>query len=98
MLWIYEVTSAISKAVRFGRSTPEEGKESLTLAQEMEVQLIAPDATQVERAYTWTTRLNRAASCDSFYLALAEVLGCELWTADQRLRNAVDLPWVHLAE
>ncbi len=43
-------------------------------------------------------RLNRAAAYDSFYLALAESLGCELWTADQRLHNAVDLPWVRLAE
>jgi hypothetical protein len=34
------------------------------------------------------------AAYDSFYLGLAERLGCELWTADRRLRNAVDLPWV----
>ena len=29
-------------------------------------------------------------------LAAAESLGCELWTANQRLHNAVDLPWVRL--
>jgi predicted nucleic acid-binding protein len=45
----------------------------------------------------WTRRLNRAAAYDSFYLAVAESLGCELWTADQRLSKAVDLPWVCLA-
>jgi len=31
---------------------------------------------------------------DELRLALAEALGCELWTADRRLRNAVDLDWV----
>ena len=44
-----------------------------------------------------------AAACGSGctrqrYLALTESLGCELWTADRRLCNAVDLPWVRLAE
>jgi predicted nucleic acid-binding protein len=41
--------------------------------------------------------LNRAAAYDSFYLALAETLQCELWTADRRLRSAIDLPWVRWA-
>jgi predicted nucleic acid-binding protein len=54
-------------------------------------------AYQVELAYDWTLRLKRAAACDSFYLALAETLHCELWTADQRLANAADVPWVHVA-
>ena len=97
-LWQYEVTSALCKAVHFGVLAADEGRDALTLAQRLGVQLIAPDADQVERAYNWTLRLNRASAYDSFYLALAEVLGCELWTADQRLRNAADLPWVHLAE
>lgn len=35
------------------------------------------------------------AACDCFYLALAETLGCELWTADETLRNAAGVPWVH---
>jgi predicted nucleic acid-binding protein len=42
-------------------------------------------------------RLNRAAAYDSVSLGLAESLGCELWTADRRLHNAVSLPWVRLA-
>jgi predicted nucleic acid-binding protein len=40
--------------------------------------------------------LNRAAAYDSFCLALAEAMQCELWTADRRLVNAVNLPWVRL--
>ena len=41
-------------------------------------------------------RFNRPQAYDSHYLALAEMLGLELWTADERLYNAVKdaLPWV----
>ena len=41
--------------------------------------------------------LDLAATCDAHYLALAEHLGCELWTDDQRLirRVAIGLPYVH---
>ena len=49
-------------------------------------------------AYDWTLRLRRAAAYDSFYLALAETLGVDLWTTDRRLRTAVDLPWVQALE
>jgi predicted nucleic acid-binding protein len=93
-LWIYEVTSALCKAVRFGELTAAEAERCLTQALNLGVRLVPADQEQVRAAYAWTVRLNRAAAYDSFYLALAESLGCELWTADQRLCNAVDLPWV----
>ena len=97
-LWIYEVTSALCKAVRLGGLMAAEAERCLTQALDLGVQLVAADEEQARSAYAWTVRLNRAAAYDSFYLALAESLGCELWTADQRLCNAVDLPWVRLAE
>jgi len=42
------------------------------------------------------TRLNLPAAYDAYYLALAEMLGCEFWTADKKLCNTVkdSLPWV----
>jgi len=41
-----------------------------------------------------------AAVYDAHYLALAERLGAEMWTADRRLCQAVGaaLPWVRLVE
>nr|MBC8254153.1 PIN domain nuclease [Ardenticatenia bacterium] len=35
---------------------------------------------------------------DSTYLALADLLGCAFWTADERLHRVVqaELPWVRL--
>jgi predicted nucleic acid-binding protein len=42
-------------------------------------------------------RFSLPAAYDAHYLALAEWLGGEFWTADRRLVRAVqkDLPWVH---
>jgi hypothetical protein len=42
--------------------------------------------------------LDRAAAYDSFYLALTESLGRELWTADRHLCSAVALPWVRCVD
>ncbi len=94
VLWIYEITSALCKTVHFGQLTPAEGQRALALAQGLSVQLLAPDDAQARQAFDWTIRLNRAAAYDSFYLALAEALRCELWTADQRLFNAAAQTWV----
>jgi len=96
-LWLYEMTTALCKAAFFGLVTAEEAENSLPLVSELAIQLVAADAEQARLAFVWTRRLNRAAAYDSFYLALAESLDCELWTADRRLHNAVGLPWVQLA-
>jgi len=94
----YELTSALAKAVHFQQITAEEGRRALALAQRLGVQLVAPHDELVRSAFVWTLRLERAAAHDSFYLTLAERLECDLWTADRRLRDAVDLPWVRLVE
>ena len=96
-LWVYEMTSALCRAVRFGELLLEEGQRALGLAQALGIQLMPPDDNQVRLAFEWTVSLNRAAAYDSFYLALAETLGCELWTADKRLARAVNRPWVQWA-
>jgi len=93
-LWVYETTTALSKAVFFGLLTVDDAEEYLSLLQDLAIELVPPDDEQCRHALAWTRRLNRAVAYDSFYLAVAESLGCELWTADQRLCNAVDLPWV----
>jgi predicted nucleic acid-binding protein len=93
-MWVYETTTALCKAVFFGLLTDGDTEESLSLLQDLAIELVPPDAEQACLAFGWTRRLNRVAAYNSFYLAVAESLGCELWTADQRLSNAVDLPWV----
>jgi len=61
-LWLYEVTSALTKAVHFDILTETEGRQALKLAQGLDLQLIQPDNTLVELAYDWTRCLNRAAA------------------------------------
>jgi predicted nucleic acid-binding protein len=96
-LWLYEMTSALCKAAFLGALTADDAERSLALVYDLGVQLVAPDADQTRRAFAWTLRLNRAAAYDSFYLTLAEAMQCELWTADRRLVNAVNLPWVRMS-
>jgi predicted nucleic acid-binding protein len=52
------------------------------------------------RALDLARRLSLPAACDAHYLALADWLGAELWTADRRLARAVehDLPWVRVLD
>lgn len=100
-LWGYETTSAIAKAVHFGQLTPDEGRQTLEALALLDVRLLVPDAGQNQSAFEWTLRLKRAAAYDSFYLALAETLNCEFWTADSRLFNALkqeNLPWLRWIE
>jgi len=59
------------------------------------VRLVYPEGLH-QRAWELARRFNRSQAYDSHYLALAELLGLELWTADDRLYNTVKdaLPWV----
>jgi predicted nucleic acid-binding protein len=97
-LWIYETTSALCKMIRLSNLAPDKGRRALALAHGLGLQLISPNDAQTRLALDWTVRLKRTAAYDSFYLALAETLRCELWTADKHLRNAVNQPWVRVIE
>ena len=52
------------------------------------------------RAYQLAAQYGHAKAYDACYLALADLLSCELLTLDQRLYNAVagDFPWIRLVE
>ena len=49
------------------------------------------------RAIELAQAMGQGASYDSHYLALAEALDCELWTADERFQRAASaaFPFVH---
>ncbi|MCC6168013.1 MAG: type II toxin-antitoxin system VapC family toxin [Caldilineaceae bacterium] len=93
-LWLYEMTSALVKAVHLGGLTEIEARRGLHLTHSFPIDLILPDARLSEAAFDWGRRLGRANAYDAYYVALAQALGCELWTADRRLANAVQQPWV----
>lgn len=101
-LWAYETTSSICKAVHFQMVTVDEAEQILDLLEALGVQLIPPDEIDNKRAFNLTMQLKRVAAYDSYYLALAESLKCDLWTADKKLYQAAqnhDITWVrHVSE
>ena len=97
-LWAYETTSVIRKFNAFGKITPDEAQKALIILGQMPIHFIADDLPLRQSALDWATRLRQKAAYDGFYLAAAEQLGAELWTADQALVNnarQVGASWVH---
>jgi len=97
-LWASETTSVIRKLYSFGKITEGEAQMALIILDQMPIQLISSDLHMRQAALSWATRLGQKAGYDSFYLATAEKLETELWTADQALANnahQAGASWVH---
>jgi predicted nucleic acid-binding protein len=95
-LWAYEVTSAVRSRVHRGRIPPADEATAFHTLYAMPVRLEYPPELH-RRAWELAVHFGRPAAYDSHYLALAEILGCPFWTADERLFRAVqnELDWVH---
>jgi predicted nucleic acid-binding protein len=83
-----EVTNSIRRRVARGLMTNEEGERALDLFLSFEVTLSIDAAVHVE-ALRLAHRYGRPAAYHMHYVALAQIAGCDLWTADERLLNAV---------
>ena len=94
-LAIYEIAAVLRQTVHRGEIDPGEGREALAAILQLGIGTIEPVDLHLQ-AYDLATRFNLPATYDASYLVVAESLGCEFWTADRRLVNAVsrDLPWV----
>jgi len=95
-LWWFEVTSVIHR-YRFDRLIGDEiASQALEiLTEQFGVQ---PVESPWRSALEWASRLRQRAAYDGFYLAAAEQIRAEFWTADQALfKNArqLGLIWVH---
>jgi predicted nucleic acid-binding protein len=94
-LFAYEVANALFKRVRRAELALELASSRLSDLLSMGPRLVH-DRSTYRRALGLAHRFGRPTSYDAHYLALAEREGCECWTADERLWNAVkqELPWV----
>ena len=96
-LFIFESVSAIRLNVTRKLITSEAADLAFRefLAQVQEVQLLMPSNLH-ERTWNLAKRLKQSHVYDSYYLALAEILGCEFWTADEQLYRSAhrSFPWV----
>jgi predicted nucleic acid-binding protein len=95
-LWGYEVTSVIRNRAHRGKLAPEMEAEALATVQGLPVQLMRPPGLH-QRACELARHFDLPAAYDAHYLALAEMVDCPFWTADERLFNVVrgPLAWVH---
>ncbi len=85
-LWRYEVTSAINKYRADALLDLSSAATALSKVLGM-VEVIGEDAALCQSALIWAERLGQRAAYDGFYLALAERLGVEFYTADERLAS-----------
>jgi len=94
--WLFEVTSVIRNHVYRQNLSVEAGEMAFTAIHAQGILFFHPQNLDL-RAWQLAQRYNRPTAYDTYYLALAELHSCALWTADRRLYRAVqnDLPWVH---
>jgi predicted nucleic acid-binding protein len=89
-----EITNIIRQRMRRAKPpevspiTSSEAREVLRRFLEMSVGVDVPRPSD-ERALELAIRYELSPTYDAYYLALSELLDCELWTADRRLYGAV---------
>jgi predicted nucleic acid-binding protein len=96
MLFRSEVAAVVRKAVFQKRITHAHGRRLLTGVLAYAIDYYEDDAL-LEEAYELAARYNRPRAYDTQYLALAERLACDFWTADERMFNALQgqFPRIH---
>lgn len=88
-----EVTSVLRQAVFLGRLTPEQGELAFGIFCDLGIAISTRTDLHL-LAWELAKAHNRPRAYDCMYLAAAQAEGCDLWTGDRRLVNAVNLPWV----
>ncbi len=94
-LLIYELVSTIRKGVYQGRILPHEAILIRDKLLNFPVTLYF-DQPLLKRAYDMATELNRVRAYDTQFLALAERLGCDFWTTDERFYNSANVRYPNI--
>lgn len=90
-----EVVNVIRKKVRLKEISPADSEAALSAFLALPVNLAVPEDLY-ESALLLAQRFDRPTVYDTHYVALAQIAGCDMWTADQRLLNSLNgrLPFV----
>ncbi len=98
-LLYHEVTNVLYRYQTAGLLSASSVQLALKAALALPIRLYG-EAEVHQRAMRLAERFSLPAAYDAHYLALAEWLGGELWTADGRLFQSVQraLPWVQLVK
>ena len=98
LLWEYECLTGLRKAVVMGQITAEDAEHMVQLLHQLEFQRVLPIPDLHRSALKWAEKIGQSKTYDAHYLALAEELGFELWTADRNLAEAgraTGTAWIH---
>lgn len=87
-LLYYEVTNGLYRYQKAGILPSEAVEKALTAALALPIELVS-NAELHSRAKKAAVKYNLSATYDAHYLALAEWMGIELWTADKKLVNTL---------
>lgn len=93
----YEVVNALRQYERSGELSPNAVDAALHAIEALKIELFDDDALHRD-ALAVARRFNLGSAYDAHFLALAERLSVEFWTADAKLVHSLKgaLPWVHL--
>jgi predicted nucleic acid-binding protein len=94
----YELVAALRKAIVAEVITTDEASQAIEDFGALGIQMVAPTRHLHHHVLQWAERLQQKTAYDAHYLALAEQLRADLWTADQRLANGArqaGVSWVH---
>ena len=96
-LLLYEAANGLYRLSRAGMLIGIELRDAFAAVAALPVEY-RDSLSMHQRALELAAAYSLPAAYDAHYLALAESLGAELWTADQRLWRAVGhaLPWVRV--
>jgi predicted nucleic acid-binding protein len=83
-----EVTSIIRLNVYNKRLLPQQGETAFQSFRELNVKIISPSILSLV-AWELAKKHNQPRTYDMQYLALAELVDCDLWTADLKLVNSL---------
>jgi len=98
VLWSYEVTSVMRKAIVMKVLTYERASQLLADLDNMEIEVIAPTVDIHRRALEWAALIGQNKSYDSEYLAIADLYQADFYTADRSLASAAQkagADWAH---
>ncbi len=94
-LFRYEIISVIRKHISGGKLALPDGEMILQGLLRQPVKTFANMAL-LQRAFALANQYQLPTAYDAQYLAVADYLGCDLWTNDKRLSNTLShqLTWV----
>lgn len=97
-LWEYECLIGLRRAGTLKLIPSQEAGQMIEDLLALEFQRVAPTLELHRAALLWAERIGQSKVYDAQYLALAESLSAEFWTADQRLFHSLQglgVNWIH---